>query len=374
MNIGIDARPLSYRLTGIGIFLKNLLDALQQIDRANDYYLLSNGPIHYDVKNPRWSKIEGRSTNKFTGVIWLQSVAPLLAIRKKLDIFWGPRHNIPLFLPVYTKTVLTIHDVMHRVFPETMTLQNFVTERVMATRSIKKANRIVTDSLSTASDIRNYYRIDSNKLVVIHPGIPSFPEESTTTLQSDGFLPGRRYFLVVGTLDPRKNFSRIMNAFERINPEKHDISLVFVGTEGWKNSFFRNAVASHPLRNRICMAGYVGREQLKEIYQHAICLLFPSLYEGFGFPILEAMSCGTPVISSDLSSMPEVAGDAAILINPYRVEEIAAAMLRILEDPKLRGRMKRMGLERVKAFSWERSAVQMMSEFRTLGGNKVLSK
>jgi len=355
MKIGVDARPLSYQLTGIGIYLKHLLDEIQKIDHQNDYYLISNGPINYDLNNSRWSKIVGRLNRKLLSTFWMQINVPIIASKMNFDLFWGSRHHLPLLLPPGIKTVVTVHDVVNRLYPGTMALPNLFVERLLMKLSLKRSDAIIADSLSTAADIEGQLGICVKKIHTIHLGTPVFPKEAECGTEQSNDLPSK-YFLFVGTLDPRKNFERIFKAFERLRALSQGLHLVIVGGEGWKNRDFLEMVGKHSLKAQIHMPGYLPRNQLASYYKNAICLMFPSLYEGFGFPILEAMSCGTPVITSNVSSMKEVAGSAALLVNPYDTGAISDAMNRLLGDEPLRRGLIKKGFKRAAEFSWKKCA------------------
>ena len=355
MKIGVDARPLSYQLTGIGIYLKHLLDEIQELDHQNDYCLISNGPIGYDLKNPRWSKIAGGLDRKLLSSLWMQVNVPVIAAKMNFDLFWGSRHHLPLLLSSGIKTVVTVHDVVNRLHPGTMALPNLLVERLLMKLSLKRSDAIIADSRSTAADIEGQLGISSNKIDTIHLGTPVFPKEPECGTEQSNDLPSK-YFLFVGTLDPRKNFKRIFKAFELLRPLNHGLHLVIIGGEGWKNRDFLEMVDKHPLKAQIYMPGYLPRNQLVSYYKNAICLMFPSLYEGFGLPILEAMSCGTPVITSNVSSMKEVAGSAALLVNPYDTCAISDAMNRLLRDEPLRRSLINKGFKRATEFSWKKCA------------------
>ena len=355
MNIGIDARPLTYQMTGIGTYLKQLLDEMQKIDRVNRYYLISNGPISFNLKNPNWFKVEGKIKKKMLSTLWMQCKAPLLASKLKLDLFWGPRHHLPLLLPKKIKKMLTIHDVVHLLYPKTMPLSHLIVERLLMRRSILKADCIIAVSSSTESNIKDAYGIGSYKIRTIYSGTPVLAKDTSILAKKYKPLPPK-YFLFVGSLEPRKNFERVFNAFELLQPESHEVHLVIVGGKGWKNRKFLQRIKTHPLKSLIHLTGYINSAYLSKIYSQALCLLFPSLYEGFGFPILEAMACGTPVITSNISSMPEVAGNAAVLVDPYDVGAIAKAMHNVLTNKDLKESLVKKGLERVKQFSWEKCA------------------
>jgi glycosyltransferase involved in cell wall biosynthesis len=362
MQIGVDARPLSYDLTGIGVYLKHLLAALQKIDDQNHYFLLSNGLIDLTLDNRKWSKIEGGSTRRLLSTLWMQLRVPVIAAEKGINLFWSPRHHLPLFLPSRIKTVITIHDITHLLFPATMSLPNLLVERLLMGPSLRKADSVIADSNSTAQGIRAHYPVDSDKVITIYPGKPDLPDPATDAVHSPLDLPPR-FFLFVGTLDPRKNLLRVLNAFEQIDPQMHDVHLVIVGGQGWKNRQFYQQLNTNQNKNRVVMTGFVSRQQLKLIYENAVCLLFPSVYEGFGFPILEAMSCGSPVITSRTASMPEVAGDAAMLVDPIDTGAIASAMLEIMTNTALRDTLITKGYQRLDNFSWEKCAQETLRVF-----------
>jgi len=364
MIIGVDARPISsLQITGIGVYLNSLLQAIQELDRENHYYLISNGAIHFEVFNPRWKKIEGRLAQRKISTLWMQCCMPRIASKLKLDIFWGPRHQLPLLVSKNIKTVLTVHDIVHVLFPETMSLPGLIVERLLMGRSLRRADYVIADSRSTASGIQDYYHLNPAKIGVVYPGSPFLSESKSLPFSVDENLPGK-YFLFVGTLEPRKNLKAILSAFALLDAESEDIHLVMVGNIGWKKKEVMNLMSMHRHRRRLHLMGYVDDDRLAVFYQKAFCLLYPSLYEGFGFPILEAMSYGVPVITSNVSSMPEVAGDAAFLIDPNNIKELYNAMNMILSNGNLKNLMISKGLERVSKFSWLNCAEEMLNIFR----------
>jgi glycosyltransferase involved in cell wall biosynthesis len=365
MKIGVDARPLSYPLTGIGIYLRHVLDGIQRIDRQNEYYLISNAPIDYDIENPGWHRFEGNLKRKLLSTLWMQVTVPWYAAKMGLDLFWATRHHLPALLPPRIRTVVTVHDVVHRRHPGTMPLPNLLVDRALMALSLKRAAAVIAVSQATAADIREQFRISSARLYTIHHGISPLPAKSDQSRGAESRLP-ENYFLFVGTLDPRKNFERIFRAFEILKPEGRGLHLVIVGAEGWKNHAFLKMVRNHPLRHHVHLEGYIPRDRLLSYYQNSICLVFPSLYEGFGLPILEAMACGTPVLTSNGSSMSEVAGDAALLVNPYDTHGIAVAMDKLSRDQALRKRLIHRGLERVVQFSWKKCAAETLNVLNSL--------
>lgn len=368
MRIGVDARPLSYRMTGIGVYLKSVLDEIQKIDSKNHYFLISNAKIHYAIGNPNWEKVEGNLKKKLLSTFWMQTMAPVILLKFGIDLFWGSRHHLPLFMSPKIRSILTIHDLVYRFYPETMALPNFLVERLLMKRSIKRADAVITDTFSTANDIRAVFKMNRARIFPIHLGKPETPPQEYSHGGSCDDLP-LKYFLFVGTLDPRKNFERLLKAFTILNAARHNVSLLIVGSEGWKNKGFLDAVRDHPFRSYIHLKGYVPPRFLATCYENAICLVFPSLYEGFGLPILEAMSYGTPVITSDIPVLKEVAGDAALLINPKDTVELAEAMKSVMMNEELRERLSIKGSQRIRQFSWKQCARETLKVINMLSGH-----
>lgn len=366
MKIGIDARPLSYNLKGIGYYLKYTLDALQLFDRVNHYYLVSNKTINYQLVNDRWKKIEGRLGGRSLSSPWMQFFCFWIAHKYRFNIFWGTRHHLPLMLPLRVKRVVTVHDLVHLEHPATMLKKGLILERLLMKRSLKSADAIVTVSHATASDIRKHYpEIPWRNVRTIYPGVPYLKDQKASCAFVEGLPPN--YFLFVGTMEPRKNLSNLLKAFEKMGPEKNDVYLVIVGDRGWKDGPFKMLFDNYKSAARVIFTGYVPRDKMSSIYKRSVCLVYPSLYEGFGFPVLEAMSCGVPVITSNRSSMKEVSGDAALLVDPDNVDAIERAMHRMLTDSNFRKDLISKSLLRLQAFSWDRCAKELTGIF-----NKVM--
>jgi len=292
----------------------------------------------------------------------MQCRIPCIASSVGMDLFWGTRHHLPLLLSKNVRTVLTVHDIVHLLFPETMSLPVLATERLFMRRSLQRADHVIADSWSTASGIQYHYPVKAEKISVIYPGSPISADQIHSHAFDDEKLP-EKYFLFVGTLEPRKNLKGILNAFSLLDPETKRVDLLVVGNVGWKNKELLAMLESNRFRSRVHLKGYVDDDRLSHMYQHAVCLLYPSLYEGFGFPILEAMHHGVPVITSNVSSMPEVAGDAALLVDPADAHGLAEAMNKTLLNDDLRNNMISKGYERVRQYSWERCAEATLAVF-----------
>jgi glycosyltransferase involved in cell wall biosynthesis len=360
MKIGIDARPLTKESTGIGVYLQNALDALSSLD--HQYYLISSDTICYETNYSNWTKIEGHINKHLLGSAWMQANVPLIVRRFGLEAYWGTRHHLPLLLAAEVNTVLTIHDVVHRMFPETMALRTLMLERLLMRTSVAKAGCIFADSLSTLNDLNRFYPLSRSKSKVLYPGTPTFQPENCAEELEMLDIP-QRFVLFVGTLEPRKNLMRILGAYGQSRPESHHVGLVIVGAQGWKTGRFGDLINRSSLSRYVRSLGYVTRSQLAQLYRRALCVLLPSIYEGFGFPILEAMSFGTPVITSRASSMQEVAGEASLLVDPYNVNDICEALLKVIGNEALRNDLARKGLERSREFSWDNYARELVTQF-----------
>lgn len=292
------------------------------------------------------------------GPMWTHRCLGRVLCRDNPDVFFVPAHVVPLRLPAsrLPPSVVTIHDVGYRYFPESYgRFQRWYLE--WSTRwSIYASSQVIAISQSTARDLSKFYGTSSNRLTVIYEGPPTL-EQGVGDGQSNmrRFGLERPYGLFVGTLQPRKNLVRLLQAYARIyDRQRPEWDLVLVGARGWLSSEIE-ALAER-LAGAVHMLGYVDDALLPALISGASFFCFPSLFEGFGLPILEAQHYGVPVMTSNNSSLPEVAGEAAILVDPLDVEAIADAMLRLSQDEELRQSLIAAGYENVKRFSWQKAA------------------
>jgi len=240
-------------------------------------------------------------------------------------------------------------------------------ERVVP-RSVECADLILVDSIATRDDLMELYGVGLDRVVVLYPGVclgVGFGGMTTRNHLTSNNIP---YILAVGTLQPRKNFPRLIHALARLRSRGYDIDLVIAGSHGWLTESIRDAIIETKLEERVHLLGYVDDKDLPALYAGAACFAFPSLYEGFGIPILEAMAYGTPVVTSNVSSMPEVAGDAALLVDPYDIEAITDALQHLIEDQALRDALIKRGSERASYFTWESSARQLQQIYMDVLG------
>lgn len=277
------------------------------------------------------------------------------------DVTFVPAHALPLILP--GKAVATVHDLGYRFFPEAHpAYERFYLDLTTRTTS-RRASRILADSLATKRDLVAQYGVSADKIDVVYPGVEGLSRASTAQIAAARAKYGLpdSYFLFLGTLQPRKNIQRLIEAFGRYCTENadHDIGLVLAGKRGWLiEDVLRQALEALPAaqRERVIFTGYVDDDEIAPLYSGALALVFPSLYEGFGFPVLEAMLCGTPVICSNTSSLPELAGDAAVLVDPLSLDAIAAGMAQLAGDSALRESLVQKGHQQAAQFTWDRAA------------------
>jgi glycosyltransferase involved in cell wall biosynthesis len=271
------------------------------------------------------------------------------------DVTFVPSHSLPFVFP--GRAVTTIHDLGYRFFPEAH--RDFERRYLdLTTRtSSRRATRILADSEATRRDLMGQYGVDPAKIDVVYPGVEGLRRASDheiAAVKAKYRLPDR-YFLFLGTLQPRKNIERLVEAFRCYLDSGGDASLVLVGKRGWliEDTLIR---AEQTLQSHLILPGYVSDDEVAALYSGALGLVFPSLYEGFGFPVLEAMHCGTPVLCANTSSLPELTGEAAILVDPLDVRSIADEIARLDNDTDLRADLVRRGYEQVKPFTWKRAA------------------
>ncbi len=280
-------------------------------------------------------------------------------------LFWSPAHRLPLWLPADTARVVTIHDLVWKRAPETMRGATRQLDALLMPRALHKADRIIAVSNATAKDIVEFFPEAREKVSVVPEGVSPLPDPQPVEalMALEVTVP---YVLFVGTLEPRKNLSRLMEAFAALPTHvAREVQLVIAGTKGWGADDLTQKLARLRLGNRVRLVGRIGDQELATLYRHAICLAMPSLYEGFGLPLVEAMALGTPVLTSSVSSMPEVAGEAAILVNPLDVRSITEGMARIIGIPSLREDLRAKTRAQAAKFRWDRAAEMTLKVFET---------
>jgi glycosyltransferase involved in cell wall biosynthesis len=324
-RIGIDYTAAYEQGAGIGRYVRELVRALAALDDETPYRLFVAGASRGALPpapgiNFAWRPT--RITPLWFARLWhrLQVPLPVESFVGRVSLFHATDFTLPPTLPG-TKTVLTVHDLSFVRAPETTTpvLKAYL-DRVVP-RSVRRATHVLADSQATKDDLVELYHTPPEKVTVLLGGAnPEFkPVTDPAVLQAvrERYeIPGNPYIFSIGTVQPRKNYARLIEALAALGSEYADVHLVIAGGRGWLDSPIYQAVADHGLSQRVHFTGFARDEDLPALYSAARCLAYPSLYEGIGLPVLEAMACGTPVVTSKISSMPEIAGDAALLVDP----------------------------------------------------------
>ncbi len=366
-RIAIDAHMVGTGETGNETYIRGLSAGLRALDSDHDYLLYTPDPalIPDAILGDR---IRARQVVPGDNFRRLGLAMPRAALRDRLDLLHAT-YILPPWLPC--KAVVTVHDITFRTHPETFSLRDRLLLSLAVPRSMRQAARVLTISESSRRDIIRYYRLPAAKVVTV----PLAAEESFRPVRDPAQLAAvraryglpERFVLAVGNLQPRKNLARLIDAIAALRAARgDDCRLVLVGQPFWRHSELDQAVAAHGLRDVVIATGYVPAEDLPAIYSAATVFAYPSLYEGFGLPPLEAMACGTPVVVGDTSSLPEVVGDAALLVDPRDTGAIAAAIARLLDDPALRERLRQAGFARAAMFSWRETARRTVEVYDTV--------
>jgi len=355
MLVGIDAsRAVADRPTGTETYSQRLIHALLRLDTENVfrlYFRSAPSPGHFDgaelrvIPFPRlWTHLR---------LAWEMAVNPP-------DLLFVPSHVVPAVHPA--RTVVTIHDLGYLHFPSAHPWQQRFYLELSTRWSARAATHVLADSDATKADLVQHYGTAAEKITVAYPGIDESlgPVKDRSRIQTSmqKYSISGDYFLFLGTLQPRKNLRRLVDAFARtvVKPGIPQLKLVLAGKTGWLCQNLTEYVASLGLTGRVVFPGYVADEDKAPLLSGALGFLFPSLHEGFGLPVLEAQACGCPVVTSTTSSLPEVAGEGALLVDPQDVDAIAAAVTRLARDPGLREDLQAQGLGNVERFSWKACA------------------
>ncbi|MBV9496950.1 MAG: glycosyltransferase family 4 protein [Acidobacteria bacterium] len=368
LRIGVDIRPFYEPLTGIGWYLYYLLHELAKRDDVElvlfgDARITDEGPrFHVDL--PPNAKLEvfdlrGRPKSRFARPLTAGAYVLLLELAD-CDVVFGANYFLPrLMSAIARRRVVTVHDLTYKRFPELLqqeTLDNL--DRQMQ-REVAQANAIVCVSEATRADLLRFYEMDPSRAFAIHSGLGTPPTEEAMELPA-------RYILFVSTIEPRKNLGVLLDAFARLRARSvYDGELVVVGRIGWKSASLAPRLKAPGVRH----LDYVNASRLAFIYRNAEAFVFPSIFEGFGFPLLEAMGRGVPTIAARSSSLPEIGGDAALYFSPTSVDELEAQLARLLTDPALRAELAQKGRDQAARFRWDVCAAQTLEVLRRAAGH-----
>ena len=365
-NIGIDARKITD--FGIGTYIRNLVRALGELDHENQYVLFAGTQSPDDLQDlPENFRIviersPSYSARELVFLSWR-------LFRLRLDLYHSTHYVLPAIVPC--KAVVTIHDIIHLLYPEFLpsALAFFYAQR-MIRRSLSRGDRIISDSQNTKTDLMEYFDVDGRKIRVVYPGVADTFRNRVPRDELDRVLAGfgiqRPYLLFVGNPKPHKNLDNVIKAYARaleIHPFEAD--LVCVGDRSGIEFKVRQRASQLGLADRLVLLGHVDGEALPALYQGATLFLFPTLYEGFGLPVVEAMASGLPVVTSNTSALKEIAEGYAHLVNPLDVEEIAKAIAQCMADQDHRDALIKLGLRRADDFRWARTAEQTLEVYNS---------
>jgi glycosyltransferase involved in cell wall biosynthesis len=373
VRIGIDARKLHD--FGIGTYIRNLVRQLARLDRETEFVLLCRpedaAPLQSLGENFR---AVAETAGNYS--VAEQLKIPLALRRERVDLFHAPHYVLPPLVPC--RSVVTIHDCIHLMFPQYLPNRFALSyARASIATASRRATRVLTVSESSKRDILRFVDLPPEKIDVIYNAhderFSVEPREEDVIRVRERYQLHDEFVLYAGNVKPHKNLERLIEAFHLVRNRGLDhLKLVMIGDEISKYAALRRAVHQHQLHKYVRFLGYLPEETLAVMYRLAGVFVFPSLYEGFGLPPLEAMASGTPVVTSNVSSLPEVAGDAAVLVDPYDPAAIADGIYRVLSDVELRRELRRKGLSRANQFSWEESVRRVRAIYTEVCGAPAL--
>ena len=378
MHIGLNAHLLSlaetYRGAGINWYIHNLLTHLPRVDRDNRYTaFLGDGRFTSSGLALQLSRLP--TSRPVVRILWEQVVQPFALRKERVDLLHALAFVTPLLSPC--PSVVTIYDLSFLLYPDSFKRFKRFYLGLFTRLSARRARRIIAISESTKRDVVRLLGVPPEKVEVVycgideafHPLAPLSPQSWGERGEVDAFRSKRglpeRFILFVGTIEPRKNVTRLIEAFASLRPcDFANLKLVIGGAKGWFYQDVFARVEELGLEGEVMFPGYIPVSELPLWYNAAELFVYPSLYEGFGLPLLEAMACGTPVVTANTSSLPEVVGEAGLTVDPLDVAGLAEAMRRVLDDEALRQEMRKRGLQRAKGFSWTKTAQETVQVYR----------
>jgi len=393
MKIAIDGRTITAGRSGVGTYAERLVRSLLRLDHKNEYYLFLVEP-NEELQAPNLQKILISGYNRLIlNRWWENTLLPLFLRNNGIDLYFSPAYALPMlprftralkYLSSFRKTVVdtakkrvkylvTVHDVISDILPETFTPKMRLWQSVFNKNAVKVADRILTDSECTKRDFLRIYGGDENKISVLYPSIDERFQRITNRsilnhIRNKYSLP-EHFILYLGTIEPRKNITALAKAYSFLPAQlRNKFKLVIGGARGWYSQNIVAEIESLNLKSNIQMLGYVEHEHLPPLYSLASVFVFPSLYEGFGYPPLEAMACGTPVITSNVSSLPEIVQGAGIMVEPHDHHGLSREIQKVLTKKALRDKLRKKGYQRARSFGWKQTAQQAVGIFKDLVG------
>ncbi len=364
-TIAIDARKI--RDFGIGTYIRNLIFELAKLDQENSYLLLT-GPQGQDVLrrlpenfHPMVQRSPVYSMRELVALSWK-------LLRLRVDLYHATHYVLPVVVPC--RAVVTIHDIIHLLYPEFLPNRlAFFYAEWMIRRSLQRGDRIISVSGNTRTDLMSYFRVDGRKIEVVHNGIEDAFRQEVGQEDLERWMRNlglkRPYFLFVGNPKPHKNLDNVVKAYARaLQLHSFPHPLVCVGDRNATEFKIRQRAEQLGISDRVVLLGHVAQEALPAVYQGASVFLYPTLYEGFGLPVVEAMASNVPVITSNTSALKEVAAGYAHLVSPLDVEGIAKAIVQCVVDDEHRTSLRKLGLRRAQDFQWTEAARKTLEIYR----------
>lgn len=374
MKVGIDSRAaIWYRGTGMGTYTYQLIRNLYLIDKKNDY--------HFFLPNERFQGVDPLNSGVFQSIrqtkkLFWEEVAQDVIEPVGMDIYHVPQNGIGMPLQKRCKTVVTIHDLIPYILPETVGpgyLEIFLKEMP---RILAEADRIITVSQHSKDDLCRLAGVPAEKISVVYEGAEPIyrplKEDLVKARLANKYGIEGSYLLYLGGFSPRKNLQGLIESFALLRREgAFSGKLLIAGRENPAAALARQTAEQQNISDQVMFIGFVPMQDLPFLYNGAELFVYPSFYEGFGLPPIEAMACGTPTLVSDRASLPEVVGDAALSVNPEDKVSIAQAMAQILNDEALRKRLSQAGIQRAARFSWTKAAAQTLGVYRKMMENSA---
>ncbi|MFN2497963.1 MAG: glycosyltransferase family 4 protein [Pyrinomonadaceae bacterium] len=367
MRIAIDAHSVGNKLGGNESYAKNLIEALAEIDGVNQYTIFVTRREARERFSNRWPNFQVRTTPPHTPLVRIPLTLSAELRRNRVDVL-HVQFTAPPFSPC--PVVVSIHDLSFEHLPQTFKRRSRMQLRLTVRRSARNAAQVITLSEHTRADLIDTYNLRPEKVNVVPLAAPDAfaPVRDDNELQRVRQIYGidRNYILSVGSIQPRKNLRRLIEAYSLLQQQQPECKLpqlVLVGKNAWLYDETLQLLKDRDVGASIVLPGYVPESDLPALYSGALCFIYPSYFEGFGLPPLEAMKCGAPVIVGNKTSLPEVVGDAALMIDPFDVNAIAAAIQKVISDSDFRSDLRVKGMQRAKQFDWKETARQTLAVY-----------
>jgi glycosyltransferase involved in cell wall biosynthesis len=358
LNIAIDASFLAFPNCGIGRYITNLVREFAAQQSPHRIFLYSSRPFQLQFPLPeRWKVRTASLRSHRLRTTFEQVIFPIWARKDGIDVFWSPINHLPVLLPSNMRKVFTLHDVVCKRLPQIVPRRYRATEGLLIPLSIRIADQVIAASLFTRSEVLEFYPQARGKIDVVYEA------SNLRTDGATGHCPvSNPYFLFVGSMEPRKNLKRLLQAYIQYRKLSSClIDLVIAGTYQWGGFSVIDFIQTNDLQSCVHVIQNADDTVLRALYAHAQALVMVSLYEGFGLPLVEAMQWGIPLIASNSSSVAEIAGDAALLVDPCDTDAIAQALRRMAEDPATRSELANKARIRGQQFNWKKAAAEVMA-------------